>query len=120
MNHPDVERIMLTGDPNLAAQPEFNGFDTFHDEILSGDLIVIDEGKVIKRDHLQTYLRDEHEFKFYTATSTGGTDYYGNEIEKGDRLAYDSKKENIINMEWEDDFQAYLVTQYEMKFTIAE
>ncbi|PKR85053.1 YqaI family protein [Heyndrickxia camelliae] len=118
--HPIIENIMLTGDPNLAAQPEFNGFDTFHDEILSGDLIVLDEGEVILKDHLQSYLQGEHEFRFYTATATGSKDFYGNEIEKGDRLAYDSKKENIINMEWEDDFEAYLKLEYGFQFTIAE
>lgn len=120
MEHPIVRNMMLTGYPNLAVQPEFNGFDVFEDELLSGDLIVIDEGEVIKRDHLKTYLQGEHEFRFYTANATGGTDVYDRPIEKGDRLAYDTKKENIINMEWEDDFEAYLVTQYEMKFTIAE
>ncbi|MBS4173513.1 hypothetical protein [Bacillus sp. FJAT-49736] len=120
MNHPIVDQIMLTGYPkDMAAQPEFNGIDFMQCEILTGDRIVIDEGEIILAEHLDGYLQGEHEFQFFQGRYPG-KDYYGNEIEIGDRLAYDSKKENIINMEWDDDFEAYLVTQYEMKFTIAE
>jgi len=119
MEHPEITRTLLTGYPNLAAQPEHAGIDFMQCEILTGDRIVIDEGEIILTDHLDGYLQGQHEFIFSKAQYPG-TDFYNNVIDKGDRLAYDSKKENIINMEWEDDFEAYLKFEYGFQFTIAE
>lgn len=67
MDHPQIERVMLTGYANMVSQPEHVGIDALGEEILVGDDIIEINGEVILEKNLEDYLIEYLGATFKTA-----------------------------------------------------
>ncbi|KIL74172.1 YqaI family protein [Bacillus badius] len=67
MDHPQIERVMLTGYPNMVSQPEHCGIDAMGDEILVGDDVIELNGEIILKSNLEDYLTEYCGAEFKTA-----------------------------------------------------